>query len=165
MIEIMPSRSNSSARGRLFASTPSASSAPLGRSSPGRGWFRPAPSPLPLTQLTVLTMSWDWFSPMAVILIVRVPNRPSRPKAISIPSARSGRLCPTQPASECPRGLFWPASTVDAKDRMRGHDRADNGRHGIVVDDILYRGAPVAFEAGRRHVPSIGMGGHQAGSH
>jgi hypothetical protein len=30
--------------------------------------------------------------------------------------------------------------------RPVGHDLADNGRHGIVVDDILDRGAPVGFE-------------------
>jgi hypothetical protein len=42
--------------------------------------FRPAPCPLSL-RLTVLTVSCNWFSPMAVILIVRVPNRPSRLKA------------------------------------------------------------------------------------
>jgi hypothetical protein len=32
-----------------------------------------------------------WVSPMAVILIVRVPNRPSRPKLISIPSESEER--------------------------------------------------------------------------
>ena len=49
--------------------------------------------------------------------------------------------------------------------RSVAHDLADNGGHGIVVDDILNRGAPVAFEAGGRHVSSTGMGGHHAGSH
>jgi hypothetical protein len=39
---------------------------------------------LSLTRLTVLTVLSDWFSPVAVILIVRIPNRPARPKAISI---------------------------------------------------------------------------------
>ena len=92
-------------------------------------------------------------------------------------------LCPAQPASERP-GALWPARPVPNRGaagnlgagqqkvgcasrplRSIGHDLADNGRHGIVVDDILDRGAPVAFEAGRRHVSSIGMGGHQAGSH
>src|SRR6516165_4433456 len=33
-------------------------------------------------------MLWNRFSPVAVILIVRIPNRPSRPKTISIPSVR-----------------------------------------------------------------------------
>ena len=36
----------------------------------------------------MLTVSWVRFSPMAVILMVRVPNLPSRPKTISIPSVR-----------------------------------------------------------------------------
>ena len=30
----------------------------------------------------MLTVSWVRFSPMAVILMVRVPNRPSRPKTM-----------------------------------------------------------------------------------
>ena len=47
-----------------------------------------SPCPLSLTRLTMLTVSWIGFSLMAVILIVRVPNRPSRPKTISIPSVR-----------------------------------------------------------------------------
>ncbi len=51
-------------------------------------WVRPAPCALSLTRLTVLTVLWDRFSPRAVILIVRVPNRPSRPKTISIPRVR-----------------------------------------------------------------------------
>jgi len=67
-------------------------------------------------------MLWDRFSAVAVILIVRIPNRPL------------------------------------------GHDLAHERRHGISVDDILDRGAPVPFEASRRHVSSIGMGGPQAGS-
>ena len=42
--------------------------------------------------------------------------------------------------------------------------RAHQGGHGIGVDDILDGAAPVPFEAGRCHVSSIGMGGHQASS-
>jgi hypothetical protein len=90
------------------------------------------------------------------------------------PKCAEGGLCPAQPASEC-AGALWPARPVDADLqkigcassplRSVGHDLADNGRHGIVVDDILDRGAPVAFEAGRRRVSSIGMGGHRPGSH
>src|SRR4029077_5562172 len=48
-------------------------------------------SPWSLTRLTVLTVSWVRFSPMAVILMVRVPDRPSRPKTISITSAARRR--------------------------------------------------------------------------
>ena len=74
-------------------------------SSPGGGWFRPALSPWSLTRLTVLTVLWVRFSPMAVILMVRVPNRPSRPKTISIPSARSG-VCARRSRPASARGLF-----------------------------------------------------------
>jgi hypothetical protein len=42
-------------------------------------------------RLTMLTVFRDRFSAIAVILIVRVPNRPSRPKMISISSMQRGR--------------------------------------------------------------------------
>src|SRR5262249_58463975 len=74
-------------------------------SSPGRGWFGPAPSPLSLTRLTVLTMLWKRLSPVAVILIVRIPNRPSRPNTISIPSVRR-KLCARRSRPASARGLF-----------------------------------------------------------
>jgi hypothetical protein len=61
------------------------------------------------------------------------------------PECAEERLCPTQPASACP-GALWPARPVDpdlqkigcASSPLRSvcHDLADNGRHGIVVDDI-----------------------------
>jgi hypothetical protein len=51
--------------------------------------------------------------PMAVILMVRVPNRPSRPKTISIPSARSGVWARrSRPASA--RGFFGQPDPVQA---------------------------------------------------
>ena len=70
-IELAPCLAISS--GRLFCvSTVSNVCAIKGPSpSPGR---RPAPYPLSLTRLTVLTVLWDRFSPRG--LIVRVPNRP-----------------------------------------------------------------------------------------
>ena len=50
---------------------------------------------------------------MAVILIVRVPNRPSRPKTISIPSARSG-VCARRSRPASARGLFGQPDRVQA---------------------------------------------------
>src|SRR5262249_23953053 len=70
-------------------------------SSPGRGWFGPAPSPA----LAVLTILWNRFSPVAVILIVRIPNRPSRPKTISTPSMRR-KLCARRNRPASARGLL-----------------------------------------------------------
>ena len=61
--------------------------------------------PLSLTVLTMLTVLWDGFSPMAVILIVRVPKRPSRPKTISIPSVR-GKVCTRRSRPASARGVF-----------------------------------------------------------
>ena len=67
-------------------------------------------------------------------------------------------LCPAQPASEC-AGTLWPARPVGAELQKVGcatrplpsvgHDLAHKDRHGISVDDILDRRAPVAFEGGR----------------
>jgi hypothetical protein len=72
----------------------------------------PTRAPSPRTLLTVQTVLWDRSSPMAVILIVRVPDRPSRPKTISMPRVRRKGLCPAQPASEPPGGslALVPAS-------------------------------------------------------
>ena len=74
------------------------------------------------------------------------------------PEGAEERLCPAQPASEC-AGALRPARPVGANLqkvgcatrplRSVGHDLAHKGRHGIGVDDILDRRAPVAFEAGR----------------
>src|SRR3954454_4659135 len=50
---------------------------------------------------------------MAVILMVRVPNRPSRPKTISIPSARSG-VCARRSRPASARGLFGQPDRVQA---------------------------------------------------
>ena len=50
---------------------------------------------------------------MAVILMVRVPNRPSRPKTISIPSARSG-VCARRSRPASARGLFGQPERVQA---------------------------------------------------
>jgi|SRR5262245_6271125 len=90
---------------------------------------------------------------MAVILIVRVPNRPERPKTISIPRVRRN-VCARRSRPASARSSL-ASRTVDADlqkigcARSVGHDLADNGRHGIVVDDILDRGAPVASWVGR----------------
>src|SRR5262249_1010144 len=78
------------------------------------------------------------------------------------PECAEERLCPVQPASEC-AGTLWPARPVGADLqkigcgsrplRSVGHDLAHKGRHGIGVDDILDRGAPVVgisdFEGAR----------------
>src|SRR5262249_54164375 len=101
-------------------------------------YISPAPSPLPLTRLTVLTVSCNSFSPMAVILIVRLPNRPSRPKAISIPSGAN------LPSVRC---ASRPLRSVR-------HELAHTGRHRVGVDHVLDRVAPVVgisrFEGARR---------------
>jgi hypothetical protein len=55
--------------------------------------------------LTVLTLSSNRLSPTAVILIVRVPNRPSRPKTISIPTVRR-KVCARRSRPASARGLF-----------------------------------------------------------
>ena len=72
------------------------------------------------------------------------------------PEGAEERLCPAQPAYEC-AGTLWPARPVGAglqkigraspPLRSVGHDLAHKNRHRIGVDDILDRGAPVAFEA------------------
>src|SRR5262245_19885604 len=84
-------------------------------------------------------------APMAVILIVRIPNRPERPKTL------------------------WPVRPVDADlqkiralPTMISWTTAATGSLSMIFSIAA---AAVAFEAGRRHVSSIGMGGHQAGSH
>src|SRR6266545_942970 len=73
------------------------------------------------------------------------------------PEGAEEGLCPPQPSSECARTL-GPARPVDADLqkiggasrplRSVGHDLANKGRHGIVVDDILDRGAPVVGISG-----------------
>src|SRR6266542_2195748 len=98
----------------------------------------------------------------SVLELGRYPDRPRSQPPLAAeddlnPECAQKGLCPPQPASEC-AGVLWPARPVDADLqkigcascplRSVGHDLADNGRHGIVVDDILDRGA-VAFEAGR----------------
>jgi len=50
---------------------------------------------------------------VGMILIVRIPNRPSRPKVIPIPSARRNVCAPAQPAREC-AGTLWPARPLGA---------------------------------------------------
>ena len=116
----------------LHTSAPSASSAavtetcPIGhppaksgrrsssQTSPaGRGGAYPNLGPWSLTRLTALTVLWDRFSPMAVILIVRGPNHPRAGEDNFNPECAEERLCPAQPASKCPAAL-WPARSVDA---------------------------------------------------
>ena len=65
----------------------------------------PTRAPSPRTLQTVQTVLRDRSSPMAVILIVRVPNRPSRPKTISIPSVRR-KVCARRSRPASARGLF-----------------------------------------------------------
>ena len=105
-----------------FGSARSASSAQLQRLvQPDRGRFRPMPFPLSLTRLTVLTLLWNRLSHMAVILIVRVPNRPSRPKTISNSECAEEGLRPPQPASKCAgdSSASWTGWCRPARGRMR----------------------------------------------
>src|SRR5262249_54900064 len=105
-----------------------------------------------LTRLTVLTVSCNWFSPIAVILIVRVPNRPSRPKTISIPSVRR-KVCARRSRPASARALFGhPDRLVPTCGRVGcasrplrtvGHELAQVGRHRVGGDDVLDRVAPV----------------------
>src|SRR4029077_9578955 len=63
----------------------------------------------------------DVSSPITVILIVRVPDRPSRSKTISIPSTRR-KVCVRRSRPASARGSLWPAGPVGdaqpAKGRM-----------------------------------------------
>ena|SRR6266568_5327441 len=74
---------------------------------------------------------------LAVILIVRVPNRPSRAKTVS-KRADEG-LCPAQLASECAR-LLWPRARSQP---MRGN------RWRRTRGSMCNRGYPTARAAGR----------------
>ena len=98
---------------------------------------------------------------MAVILIVRVPNRPSRPKTISIPSARAGSV--PDAAGPRVRGDFLASQSgssghsitanIDADLqkvgcasrplRSVGHELAHARGHWVGVDDVLDRVAPI----------------------
>src|SRR6516162_378411 len=73
------------------------------------------------------------------------------------PECAQEGLRPAQPASEC-AGALGPARPVgadlqkvgcaSAPLRSVGHDLAHEGRHGIGVDDVLDRGAPVVGISG-----------------
>jgi hypothetical protein len=98
---------------------------------------------------------------MAVILMVRVPDRPSRLNTISIPSARS-EVCARRSRPASARGLFGqphrgPSSHSIAANiyadlqkvgcasrRVRSvcHELAHMGRYRVGVDDVLDRVAP-----------------------
>src|SRR6516162_7684895 len=73
------------------------------------------------------------------------------------PEGPKEALCPTQPASEC-AGTLWPTRPVGAELqkvgcatrplRSVGHDLAHKGRHGIGVNEVLDRVAPVVGISG-----------------
>ena len=120
--------------------------------------------------LTVLTVLWNWFSPVAVILMVRVPNRPSRPNTMSIPSVRSNVCTRRSPPARARGSLASPTGPQPwdcrppgrrrppGKGRMRfssirplrsiSHDLAHTGCHRIGVDDGFDRLAPVVETSG-----------------
>jgi hypothetical protein len=101
---------------------------------------------LSLTPLTVLR---ERFSPRAVILIVRVPTRPSRPKTISIPRVRR-KVCARRSRPASAGRFFGQPDRFPTMD----HDLRRTGRRWICVDEVLDRIAPVirisGFEGARR---------------
>ena len=78
-----------------------------------RGLVSPQSMPLP-TVLTVLTVVWVGIVFDALSLMIRAPARPSRPKLMSIPSARRG-VCTRRSRPASARGDFGhPTSVRDA---------------------------------------------------
>ena len=105
----------------------------------------------------------DSVLPMAVILIVRVPEPPLAAEDNLNPKCAEQGLCPAQSASEC-AGALWPARPAPLAAnigadlqkvrcasrplRSVGHELAHTGRHWVGVDDILDRVAPVVGISG-----------------
>jgi hypothetical protein len=100
--------------------------------------IRPAPCPLSLTRPTVLTVLWNRFSPVALILIVRVPSRPvrrnlyarrSRPASTRGLLGQPDRLVPTCKRSEAlPVHCALSAMISRTKSRHRIGTDADGAR-------------------------------------
>jgi hypothetical protein len=82
------------------------------------GLVSPQSMPLP-TLLTVLTVVRVGFARDALSLMIRVPARPSRPKLISIPSARSG-VCARRSRPARARGDFGHPTPVRDASSLEG---------------------------------------------
>jgi hypothetical protein len=104
-----PSRSS----GPKPRSIKNASNSEYQRGPPPSGLVRPQSMPFPtvLTVLTVLTVAQMGFARDALSLMMRVPARPSRPKVISIPSARRG-VCTRRSRPARARGDFGHPTPV-----------------------------------------------------
>src|SRR3954464_5507221 len=74
------------------------------------------------TVLTVLTVLRVGFARDALSLMIRVPARPSRPKVISIPSARRG-VCARRSRPASARG-DWDVSSLEGRAATRNRSEA-----------------------------------------
>ena len=85
-----------------------------------RGTRRGGPQSMPfLTVLTVLTVARAGFARDARSLMMRVPARPSRPKLMSIPSARRG-VCARRSRPARARGDFGHPTPVRDASSLEG---------------------------------------------
>jgi hypothetical protein len=137
------------------------------------------PFPTVLTVLTVLTVAQMGFARDALSLMMRVPARPSRPKVISIPSARRG-VCTRRSRPASARGDFGhPASVRHASSlekQAATRNRSEAFPLHIVRSDMISRmriptipardsnlkAATIPIEGGQ-YCPSARSWGHSAG--